>query len=230
MFCPFCKAEYRASINRCSDCSISLVRETPRDESDPNFMVMLWNGESLAFLEAVCAELDRAKIPVATPRLEVLLRDSADRYHLRHLKTFPYVLGVFKCDFAIARTILETIAAKSVPPIYISPIGAYPKPRDESEATSHWRKNKASLDTTTTICTSEDLRHLEFLEASLEGLDIPFLRVVHEGGAHEIQVRPEDQGSARRVLDEISKGASAEAGAAAIEDKLLQDEPPKSYF
>ena len=116
----------------------------PKDDSDPNFMVLLWNGESLPFLEAVCKELDRAELPVATPRVEILLRDSSDRYHLKHLKTFPYALGMFKRDFAAARRLLESVAESSLPPIVLPPVAAYPGPFDEGATVAH-REGSAPL-------------------------------------------------------------------------------------
>jgi hypothetical protein len=193
-------------------------------------MVLLWNGESLPFLEAVCAELDRAGIPVATPRVEVLLRDSADRYHLKHLKTFPYVLGVYKRDFAAARSILETVAKNSVPPIYVPPVAAYPQPVDELATARRSGRFKASLDATTVICSSDDLRHVEFLEASLDGVDIPIRRVCLESGEYEIQVCSGDEVAARQILHEVSRGISSQADLAKKEDALLEDEPVRSYF
>ena len=71
---------------------------------------------------------------------------------------------------------------------------------------------------------------MEFVEASLEGLDIPFRRICLESSAYEIQVRPAKENAARRVIDEIASGTSTEAAEAEHEDKLLQDEPPKATF
>ena len=31
MFCPQCKAEYRAGFTKCSDCDVDLVKELPVD-------------------------------------------------------------------------------------------------------------------------------------------------------------------------------------------------------
>jgi hypothetical protein len=232
MFCPFCKAEYRASFTKCSDCSISLVESLPRDASDPNFMVLLWNGESLEYLEAVCAELDKAAIPVATPHVDVLLRDLADRYHLKRLKTFRYVLGVFKRDFPAARTILESVARERFFLIPLPPIAAYPEPFDERPIAivPRQRKSAASLDATTAVYSSDDLRSVEFVEASLDVLDVPFRRIGLESGAYEVQVCAGDEAAARQVVKEIAYQTSTQAAAAAREDALLRDEPPKSYF
>ncbi|MBS1842133.1 MAG: hypothetical protein JSS69_06010 [Acidobacteria bacterium] len=230
MFCPFCKAEYRAGIARCSDCSIPLVDAIPKDESDPNFMALLWNGESLPFLEVICGELDRAAIAVATPRVEVLLRDPADRYHLKQVKTFSFVLGVFSRDLAAARKILESVAGKNLPPISLPPVGAYPKPFDESTSLAHSANSAAPLEAIVPILSSSDLRQLEFLEASLDGIDIPFRRIAMENGGYKIQVLPKDENAARQVVGEIDRGISAQAAAGNVEAALLHDEPPTSYF
>ena len=229
MFCPFCKAEYRAGIAQCSDCSISLVDSIPGDAFDANFMVLLWNGESLRFLEAVCEELDRAGIAVASPRVEVLLRDPVDRYHLKQLKTFPYVLGVPGRSFPAARKILEAAARNTSPAIALPPVGAYPQPYDQTAVAAR-RRSGAPLDTTTTVASSADLRFVEFLEASFEGLGIATRRIVLEGGEYEIQVRPEQEEAARQVVEEIATGTSQQAAAASLEDSILQDGTPKSYF
>ena len=230
MFCPFCKAEYRAGISRCSDCGLALLETIPHDDSDPNFMVLLWNGENLRFLEAVCEELDKASIPVATPRIEVLLRDRADRYHLKHLKTFPFVLGVFKRDFSSARKTLEAAAGNFFPPIEIPPADAYPEPFDESTGLVHRKKTEDVLDATVAVLSSANPCEVEFVEASLDGVDIPFRRICLEDGALEVRVRPPDEAAALQVMDEIKTGRSSGASAASQEDALLKDEPPRSHF
>jgi hypothetical protein len=230
MFCPFCKAEYRTGIARCSDCGLALVDTIPNDDSDPNFMVLLWNGESLPFLEVVCGKLDQAGIAVATPRVEVLLRDSLDRYHLKDLKTFPYVLGVSKRDLPAARKILESVAEKGFPLVSLPPVGAYFEPFDEFGIVASRAKSPAPLEAIVPIISSDDLRQVEFLEASLDGIDIPFRRVGLENGGYKIQVLPKDEEAARQVAEEIARGISVQATAANAEARLLHDEPPASYF
>ncbi|HWZ98048.1 MAG TPA: hypothetical protein VN025_09825 [Candidatus Dormibacteraeota bacterium] len=194
-------------------------------------MVLLWNGESLEFLEAVCAELDKAAISVATPHVDVLLRDPADRYHLKHLKTFRYVLGVSKRDFSTAREILESVAENSPTlNLPLPPTAAYPEPFDERLTAPQRKKSDVSLDATKAVYSSDDLPSVEFLEASLDVLDIPFRRVGLESGVYEVQVCANDEAAAQQLVEEIGRGTSTQAAAAAREDALLQDEPPKSYF
>src|SRR5215467_3023107 len=230
MFCPFCKAEYRTGIARCSDCGLALVDSIPNKDSDANFMVVLWNGESLRLLETVCAELDKANVPVATPRVETLLRDRADRYHLKHMKTFPFVLGVFKRDFQAAREILEAVAQDFVPPVVLPPANAYPEPFDESAKLAHRAKTEPVPDATANVLQSSDVSAVEFFEASLDGLNVPSRRICREDGSFEVRVRPPDESVARQVLGEIKAGASSGLAAAAREDGLLSDKPPQSYF
>jgi len=193
-------------------------------------MVLLWNGESLRFLEAVCAGLDRAGIAVATPRVEVLLKDAADRYHLKHLKTFPYVLGVFKSDFPEARKILELVARKNFPTLFLPLAAFYLEPFDESSVVARSAKPGTMLDATTTIYSSEDLRAIEFVEASLDASDIPFRRVCLENGTYEIRVRSENEISAGELVGEIARGTSSQLVALQFEDENLRDDGPESYF
>lgn len=231
MFCPFCKAEYRAGVTRCSDCNFPLVDVVPLKDSDPNFMVLLWNGESLELLEAVCVELDKAAIPVAVPSVDVLLRDSTDRYHLKSTKTFPFVMGVRARDFAAARNILETVAQTRFPKIQLPPAAAYPRPFDERKNVAHHpRSSDAPLDATVAVYSSEDLRSVEFLEASFDVVSIPFRRMPDKTGAYETQVRPQDEVAALQVVEEIARGTSSQTAAAVQEDALLQDKPPSSHF
>lgn len=230
MYCPFCKAEYRNDIARCSDCSLPLVGAIPNDDSDPNFMVLLWNGESLPFLETVCAELDKATIPVGTPRVEVLLRDRADRYHLKHVKTFPYVLGVFKQDLQAARKILEAAANDFFPPVTIFPANAYPEPFDESAKLAYRSRTETVLDATVTAFTSSDLGATEFFESSLDGLNVAFRRVCRQDGTFEVRVRPADEPAVSHVRGEIARGTSSQLEALRLEDANLRDDGPQSYF
>lgn len=135
---------------------------------------------------------------------------------------------MFKRDFAAARRLLESVAESSLPPMVLPPVAAYPGPFDEGATVAH-REGSAPLTATTAVYSSRNLRAVEFVEASLEGLDIPFRRICLESGAYEIQVRPANENAAR-VIDEIASGTSTQATEAEHEDKLLQDEPPKATF
>jgi hypothetical protein len=65
MFCPVCKAEYRAGYTHCADCDVDLVEALPKEESDSGEhdpFVPVWSGADPEFTEA-CGALAQAKIP-----------------------------------------------------------------------------------------------------------------------------------------------------------------------
>src|SRR5271167_2901158 len=70
MFCPNCKAEYRAGFVRCSGCGVELVEHLSQDYSDDTGNAatdsagrrLLWSGMSRKFLARICEALDSAQI------------------------------------------------------------------------------------------------------------------------------------------------------------------------
>jgi hypothetical protein len=68
MFCPKCKAEYRAGFTECSDCGERLVERLdasvptnrPRNAGGPE---LLWSGTDAGMSELIIDELDQAGIP-----------------------------------------------------------------------------------------------------------------------------------------------------------------------
>ena len=61
MYCPLCKAEYRAGFGRCSDCLTGLVHT--REEAEATNVVMLWQGTSQARFKSIVWALRNANIP-----------------------------------------------------------------------------------------------------------------------------------------------------------------------
>ena len=55
MFCPLCKAEYRAGITQCGDCHVSLVSSAQEARSAS---VRLWKGDRQHLLDNILAALD----------------------------------------------------------------------------------------------------------------------------------------------------------------------------
>ena len=230
MFCPFCRAEYRAGFTKCSDCVIPLVESLPQSASDPDFFVILWNGESLPFLEEACAELDGASILVAIPRTEILLRDPADRYHLRSIKAFPYMIGVRKSDFPVARATLLGLVKTRFPQVPMPPENAYPEPFAESPQASRSSGADPKSHPSVLLWTSDDLKKIEFLESSLSGLDILWRRLAAEDGHFQILVRSRDERTARGILRDITEDPALRPQLPEEEKDLWQDNPPRSYF
>jgi hypothetical protein len=71
MFCPECKAEYRAGFTRCSDCGVDLVEQLDARASagasasaaDPNVAEVLWTGVDARVRGEVVRALEAANIP-----------------------------------------------------------------------------------------------------------------------------------------------------------------------
>jgi hypothetical protein len=58
MYCPICKAEYRAGFTTCSDCHADLVADSTTEAA-----VTIWKGTNQATLNQIAASLNDAGIP-----------------------------------------------------------------------------------------------------------------------------------------------------------------------
>jgi hypothetical protein len=71
MFCPECKAEYRAGFTRCSDCGLDLVEQLDTRRSagpaggaaDSNAAEVLWSGTDRRIRGEIMTALEAANIP-----------------------------------------------------------------------------------------------------------------------------------------------------------------------
>jgi hypothetical protein len=61
VYCPLCKAEYRAGFDRCSDCLGGLV--ATREQADSANVVLLWQGISQSKFNDIVATLRDANVP-----------------------------------------------------------------------------------------------------------------------------------------------------------------------
>jgi predicted amidophosphoribosyltransferase len=114
MFCPQCKAEYRAGFTRCSDCDIELVdaaNEPPSAgaSSDGN-LTLLWAGDDLALHTSLLKELKAAQVPYFDrPIGNYSRRAFPNRFPGGATPLFGFEVGVFSSDFGTARAILEKL-------------------------------------------------------------------------------------------------------------------------
>ena len=60
MFCPLCKAEFRAGFTHCSDCHLPLVGT--KQEADQQTVTTVWKGGSKSEFESVLTALQNAEI------------------------------------------------------------------------------------------------------------------------------------------------------------------------
>lgn len=64
MFCPQCKAEYRAGFTRCADCDVDLVHELPAAEEPAHApQEIVWSGDSQQDCVAMCEWFREREIP-----------------------------------------------------------------------------------------------------------------------------------------------------------------------
>ena len=61
MYCPLCKAEYRAGFDRCSDCHVGLV--ATRELSEAAKVVLVWEGSNNSLFNDIVAALGDANVP-----------------------------------------------------------------------------------------------------------------------------------------------------------------------
>jgi len=71
MFCPVCKAEYRAGFQKCSDCGIELVPSLPPEEPARSYS-MLWQGEDAIFHDTLVTKLESASLEYADTPFDVM--------------------------------------------------------------------------------------------------------------------------------------------------------------
>ena len=62
MYCPLCKAEYRAGFERCSDCLIGLV--STLEEAQAAGVTLVWSGTSQSKFNQVVDALRDANVPI----------------------------------------------------------------------------------------------------------------------------------------------------------------------
>jgi len=64
MYCPECRAEFRAGITTCPDCEVPLVEELPDEsEGSPEDMVRIFETADVAVLPVIKSLLSAADIP-----------------------------------------------------------------------------------------------------------------------------------------------------------------------
>jgi hypothetical protein len=229
MFCPNCKAEYRAGFTHCVDCDVDLVADLPNGQDgagvepgDPNAdpFCSFWKGEDARLHAELCEVLDDAGIAHNT----IFRRD-----HLFNLKNYPsYEVGVpfslfEKAENAVKEAYgtdeVEEVGAGELKGLLLErspqtirklPETLTPSPEDDIPGPPNpgvgldWFPEDATL----RIWLSES-ESGDFLVAAL-----------HENGIHcrldkterrqELYVLPEDESRAREIVREIVEGRPPE--------------------
>jgi hypothetical protein len=115
MYCPLCKAEYRAGFEQCSDCLARLVPS--REQAEAANVILLWGGTRQSRFNKIVGALRDANIPnyarsgaeserkssfwAHVPLIGLFIRDG-EAYEAMSWKIF-----VMESDCANARTIAD---------------------------------------------------------------------------------------------------------------------------
>jgi hypothetical protein len=205
MFCPQCKAEYRAGITACADCEVELVsslpaaEDTTADSQAKGPLVPLWEGDNLALHTSLMEALDAAKIPYFSKPLGIYpgVR-RADQFPIQPLMRFGYKVAVLSSDFPVAEKALKRIMDEEPPDLALSDdpefVDAPPAPRDTDETP------------TSEIWSGKDENFASFLLDALRESQL-VLRSTATAGEARIFVRPSDVPRAREILRELTEAA-----------------------
>ena len=115
MYCPICKAEYRAGFDRCSDCLIGLV--PTREQADAANVELLWEGSDNLLFNDIVGALRDANVPnyarsgaktERTPTIWAYVPIVAFFVHLRQAREQNmWQVFVLESDFEKARDLVE---------------------------------------------------------------------------------------------------------------------------
>lgn len=212
MFCPVCKAEYRAGFTRCSDCDVSLVENldgantAPADQERELDAVLIWSGTDPQTFTAVRAALDWARIfHFAQTRVPGALPG---------LKGQFYSVLVHRDDRNAADAVLQTLGrrADSDNSAAEDDFEAQPEESDELEGSDDLGPAPDDVaedfhedDATAEIWSGDDRGMAETVSMCLGENGIGCV-VEKSGGNRLVLVTPESEARAREIVREIVEG------------------------
>jgi len=205
MFCPECRAEYRAGFKTCSDCHVDLVDELPAASavaataSDANLQ-QVWNGASQEDCVMYCTELREAQIPY-----QVI------QHHQQVVKRVEdsYRIGVAPEFFERAKKIIEVGLDDSTDPEMnpdVEPAAQDDKsPTDVDDEHLDW-KDEAPTDAVVEVASQPSRDAADLMVIALRENDIESRITVLPDCARKIFVTPDDESRAREIIREVESG------------------------
>jgi hypothetical protein len=113
MYCPWCKAEYRAGFTRCSNCDVDLVdavTEIPASALSQGNLVLLWTRDDLSLHASLLEELKAAGLPYFDrPFSTHSLRAFPNRFPSAVTPLFGFEVAVLSSDLEVAKAILQNL-------------------------------------------------------------------------------------------------------------------------
>jgi hypothetical protein len=208
MYCPVCKAQYRAGSSECADCHVVLVTELPK-EGTPRAYAVLWKGENVDFGTKLMEQLEAVQIPSVTVPVDLLFRNSRDFFDVAERPLFGSAVCVTRENYSAARRIAEKLIeeepgedqaglTESVEMAGIpAPVPELPLEWDPASATIElWRGAESGS--------------LRFVADALHGVGIPTRQDRDEGGMWILWVRAEDEQRGHEIVSEVLEGKPPE--------------------
>jgi hypothetical protein len=215
MFCPQCKAEYRAGFTRCSDCGVklevpaihALVNDQPNAGSHAEPSAVLWRGQDPVCFSVVLSALDDAGISYK----ELQRRDYAAALSQPFALSFyglpHWEVRVCISDVTTARSVVEEalrpVSALAVEANWTND-GATPT-QSEIESSQYPEHAFAPVKVWSgdVFSVAEELRDVFTNEG------IRYWTISSSTGGETLLVRPNDEDRARTILRGILERTSA---------------------
>jgi hypothetical protein len=215
MFCPQCKAEYRAGFVHCTDCNVDLESslvdvhavEAPEPKSHSEQSALLWRGQDPVAFSVVLSALDAEGIPYR----EVQRRDYAAAlsqpvalgfYGLPH-----WEVRVCASDLIVARIVAE----QALQPAYLVAI----EPAEENDAVNsetafaHLQHTFEKLNAPVKIWSGEVVSLAHQLRDALVTQAIRCWTLSSSPSGEHLLVSQEDEARARAILHAVLERTSA---------------------
>src|ERR1700722_2419519 len=202
MFCPECKAEYRAGFTRCSDCGAELVEQLDARASagasasaaDPNVAEVLWTGVDARVRGEVVRLREVGMLPGMTQNVYGILVQARDRDAARNALQAPGLREAIPIgDDADADA--DTALA---PPADDSETDA----EDEGDDSDYDPEKFHSDDATAEVWSGADAGARDEMVICLEEVGIG-CAVVEATGLFHIRVMPSSAPRAKEVIQQI---------------------------
>lgn len=211
MYCPDCRAEYRAGFSHCTDCDVDLVPELREEKpSSDQALVLLWECADETECLGVCRDLRNADVPYKIDQIpyERTIRMRVG-WHYRilispnDLDRAKELLGIDAPQHTIPSDDNDDEVfdpAMELPDTSESSIGE-PKRRDTY--LDPWYPEDATVEVWSQDG-DDDLS--SGIQLSLDANRIHCRCDSDKPGAKKIWVRPEDESFAREIIREIVEG------------------------
>jgi hypothetical protein len=106
---------------------------------------------------------------------------------------------------------------------------AIPFTPEETAAAAELPANWDSATASIAVWKGRDQAHLQFIEASLQGVGVPTRRMPEDDGVVRLLIRHEDEERGREVVRQILQRDIPQKPLPAPQEFMWVDEPPKSY-